>query len=767
MDNKKSELLAPAGSYDAALAAFQYGADAVYLGLTGHSARAEATNFTREELISITAYAHSLSPRRAVYVAINTLLKDDEIPSLLASLDAAREANADAVIIQDLAVYSIARAHFPSLVLHASTQMCVHNLEGARMMKELGFSRVVFARELSLAEIKSIAEAVDIETEVFIHGALCYAYSGICLFSAISAGRSGNRGRCAYCCRERFSNPSGKDSAFPFSMRDLRLGTSVRDLVAANVTSLKIEGRMKSPLYVAAATRLYRLILDGAATTAEIEAAADDLRTVFSRPVTRLYFDSLKGDPSGIIDSETVGHRGTPVGTIEAVRSRASQRLLRFTTSRPLELHDGLQIDLPGRPFGFPVTSLYFAGETQSKITCPAHKRIDVLLPRDAPNLPIGAKIFCSSSQAVHRALSFSRPRTTALRATSPVDITVTLSPTSLSASAIPSSGSAPTSVTLPAGLSTAKNPEGTRSAVQKAFSRMGESNWQAQSISLEDPDSLYAPASLLNELRRQLCAALDAERAATSAKCFDAIVQSVSSSLSTPIPADPLLPTGTSYKLRICDEVRHLDAAEVVLAVSNENCRSLPTLLSRLALWQAHNTRLRIALPTISRNHESAALHAAITTLYNTAAIRAWEVPDLASLHLLRRLCPTLRQDNATITAAPTLYAFNHISAAQLRTLGISAAVAPSESSDDQLAAFAASTPGFYIFPVTERPPLFISETRPSLPRTTATTYTLTDRRGNAFTVEQYDGRWLTRRFSPLNHTPPPTAIYLRHDLS
>ncbi|MDR1744592.1 MAG: U32 family peptidase, partial [Planctomycetota bacterium] len=180
------ELLAPAGQPDAAYAAFRYGADAVYLGLDRFSARAEAVNFTPDQLDEAVAYAHSLSPQRRVYLALNTLVQEHELPGAATSLALAAEAGVDAVIVQDLGVARIARERFPGLALHASTQMAIHNPEGVRAAKHLGFSRVTLARELTLDELREIARIASnegIETEVFIHGTLCYSYSGLCLFS--------------------------------------------------------------------------------------------------------------------------------------------------------------------------------------------------------------------------------------------------------------------------------------------------------------------------------------------------------------------------------------------------------------------------------------------------------------------------------------------------------------------------------------------------------------------------------------------------------
>ena len=272
MRNLGVELLAPAGCFKTALAAFEAGADAVYCGLGDFSARAFAENFSEAELARLCAYAHGSG--RKVYVTFNTLVDEADIGSAVRALSALAAIGPDALIVQDLGVADICRRSFPGLELHASTQLVAHNLEGVLALKELGFRRVVLARELSLEEVASIARRAgvfavseadgrsELELECFVHGALCYSLSGLCLFGAMEKGRSGNRGTCPYCCRQAYD--TGRDGRrLCFSMKDLRLGEEARRLADCGVASLKIEGRMKSELYVASVTRYYRQILGG------------------------------------------------------------------------------------------------------------------------------------------------------------------------------------------------------------------------------------------------------------------------------------------------------------------------------------------------------------------------------------------------------------------------------------------------------------------------------------------------------------------------
>ena len=745
MAPKRTELLAPAGSFDAACAAFRFGADAVYLGLKSHSARAEAVNFTPEELAAVTAFAHGLSPRRAVYLAANTLIRDDEVRGVADTLGAAADACVDGVIVQDIGVYRLARRYFPSLSIHASTQMCVHNEEGARAMKDLGFSRVVFARELTLREIAAIAAAVDIETEVFIHGALCYGYSGLCLFSALSAGRSGNRGRCAYCCRERFSGADGTAASFPFSMRDLDLGRDVLRLRDAGVTSLKIEGRMKSPLYVAAATALYRAILDGAASDAEICRAAEDLRTVFSRPSTKLYLDG-PAPPESVIDPETVGHRGAPIGTVAAVVRDGARRFLRFRPSRAVEVHDGLQVDLPGRPFGFSVGTLRDAARPRRGtpvFSLPAGVEMEVELPPDAPQLPRGAQVFCSSSQAVHRKFSFDRPRASETARSEPLPARVTLAPGGATACAI--LRGVEIAVSMPAVLTPARNPALTAGAVAKAFGRTGESRWRFEPLDIDDPLSLYAPPSLLNELRRKACAALDEadgrRKEADKARQLETLAVETAQ-----IVGDTgRVPEGVSVKVEFAGDVRRLECDEAVVAFGADDCGDIDAFLARAAEWRKANGRTRFALPAIARGAEADVLCRAVAALWQSG-VADFECADLAGLHAVRRICG----EAASIVADASLYSFNKLAALQLRDLGVDAAVAPAEAADGELAELISAAGGFIIVPERIRPPLFISETRPLLPENARE---LVDRRGNQYTVECRHERWITRQAEALVH--------------
>lgn len=260
----KVELLAPCGSRESFLAAVENGADAVYLGGKDFSARQFAENFDNDLLRQSIEYAHIRDVN--VYLTMNTLISDKELKRALNFLDEACYSGIDGVIVQDLGFAREVRRFFPQLSLHASTQMTVYNVEGVRILEELGFNRVVLARELSLEETDNISRNTSIETEVFVHGALCISYSGQCLMSSIIGGRSGNRGRCAQPCRLNYQlidkNDKVLGNSYLLSPKDLCTLNFLNEVVNSGVKSLKIEGRMKSPEYVAVTVRIYRKYLN-------------------------------------------------------------------------------------------------------------------------------------------------------------------------------------------------------------------------------------------------------------------------------------------------------------------------------------------------------------------------------------------------------------------------------------------------------------------------------------------------------------------------
>lgn len=301
---KRVELLAPAGNYEAFMGALNAGADAVYLGGDKFGARAYADNFSEEEICRAVRYAHVFGKK--IYLTVNTLVKEQEFPLLYEYLCPFYEAGLDGVIIQDLGVWQYIRETFPGMALHASTQMTITGSRGALFLKEIGAARIVPARELSLEEIRSMKESTDLELECFIHGAMCYSYSGQCLFSSILGGRSGNRGRCAQPCRlpyqvfDQAGNPRC-DTGYVLSLKDMCTLSFLPQLIEAGIDSFKIEGRMKRPEYAAGVTAVYRKYIDayyergGNAYRVE-QADMDMLRGLYIRDEVQTgYYERMNG----------------------------------------------------------------------------------------------------------------------------------------------------------------------------------------------------------------------------------------------------------------------------------------------------------------------------------------------------------------------------------------------------------------------------------------------------------------------------------------
>lgn len=260
---KKIELLAPAGSMESLYGAVNNGADAIYLGGNKFSARAYASNFNNEEIKIAVDYCHSYNIK--VYVTINTLLKERELKEAIKYVGYLREIGVDALIVQDLGLVYLIKERYKDFEIHGSTQLTVHNGEGALYFKEKGFKRIVLSRELSLEEIKYISKELQIETEIFIHGALCICYSGKCLISSMIGGRSGNRGRCAQSCRMEYtlkSNNSGFKKGYLLSPKDISTVDIIKEIIDTGTSSLKIEGRMKRPEYVVGVVDNYRKAID-------------------------------------------------------------------------------------------------------------------------------------------------------------------------------------------------------------------------------------------------------------------------------------------------------------------------------------------------------------------------------------------------------------------------------------------------------------------------------------------------------------------------
>ena len=788
MSAQSMELLSPAGDFDTARVAFAAGADAVYCGMTSFSARADAKNFTPQELRDLLSYARSFAPAKKVYVTFNTVIDEDQLPSAVETLAELAEIGPDALIVQDLGIARIVRESFPELDLHASTQLVAHNLEGVLAMKELGFSRVVLARELSVAEISSIASRCGVELEVFVHGALCYSISGLCLFSAMEKDRSGNRGQCAYCCRLGYADATGAKS-LPFSMKDLRLDRRLASLEEAGVASLKIEGRMKSPVYVGSVTKHYRQLLDlrEGGIQADGNRSREDMETVFSRRTTELY---ISGRPSAEspVDGESLGHLGAPIGKVKRItRDREGRAWLRFHTTRALEKHDGLQFLVPGgKPCGFGISAMRIAISRKPVFEVPSGSDVEVLVENPGEmQIENGATVYCSSSNAVKRAFPVPTFRPSEFKSGKPVDVELSLSKHCITAIARAGLGRAarpraavenglashhsgragtlaPTTfgleddigsvtVEIQRELDAARDASKTYGAARKAFERLGESGWRLGRLDVTDPEGRFAPPSLLNDLRRDLVEKLDGVAAERRSERIAAVVgRFVSKSQRSADVGASSQDDGTRVftvlKIR-ADQLGKVDTSgydEVVVGWSES--------LDASAL----STDMRIALPVFTPEPQFGKLRSSVKRLVR-AGFAKWEASDLATLRLLRQ---TGVRD---VTADWSLYAFNSAAAAELFEAGIGRFVCSPENRAANLDALAGITAPQPEFLERQSTPLFISLTPPNC----ADPSKLTGPKGDEFASYENGGLWITVKAEPRSFRAPAGARYVRTDLS
>lgn len=345
---KDIELLAPVGSFEALKAAVQNGANAVYLGGKDFSARASANNFDREELRQAVMYAHIRDVE--VFVTANTLIKQNEIHDFVEYAKFLYDINVDAIILQDVGMAKLIKSMLPDFELHASTQMVAHSLEDVKYLESIGFDRVVLAREVNVEEIKYICDNCKADIEVFVHGALCVCYSGQCLMSSMIGNRSGNRGRCAQPCRQKYElidvhsgeviNNSGD---YLLSPRDLNTIEEIDKIMDAGVHSLKIEGRMKKPEYVATVVDGYRKAVDEYRTTNKLQVSDEtisDLYTIFNRKFTKgLLLGEVGKD---VMNSEIPNNQGLYIGKVLDCNKRTKR--LKIMLENTLKKGDGINL---------------------------------------------------------------------------------------------------------------------------------------------------------------------------------------------------------------------------------------------------------------------------------------------------------------------------------------------------------------------------------------------------------------------------------------
>lgn len=572
---KKPELLAPAGSLEAFFAAMEKGADAVYGGLRDFSARAKAKNFSISQMERMTTYAHSLG--RKVYVTLNTLVKEAELPQLVETLAALEAMGTDGVILQDLGVARLIRDHFPGIPRHASTQMTIHNLAGVQVLGEMGFERVVLARELHLDDIRRICGSTPVEIECFIHGALCFAISGQCYFSSFLGGHSGNRGRCAQPCRRHYRYRA-KDGYY-FSTNDLSTVDLIPDLAAAGVASLKIEGRMKSAEYVASVVEAYRMVLDAPERKrAEVTGRAKELlKLSFGRVPTKGFMGSRS--PSDIAIPTLRGATGRFLGEITGVKGNR----ITFETKDPLFVGDRIRVqpksDMAGRAF---TVKELFAG--QGKVKSVRGKSIvSVISPfpfkvGDAVFKVSSETAFTMSENACLKRLASVKP------CAIPCDVALALDGETLRVTGQAAGGRI--EAAFPVGALEPARTEDMTGVLRAQFSRTGDTPFELRNLDAPGFPRVLIPPARLKDIRREFYRRL-AEEAVAGARTRQA--EARRRALAALVPAaQPRREPRSEVIVRIehlrdASLLRQPGVDGIILPVSRANIHQLPLAARKL----------------------------------------------------------------------------------------------------------------------------------------------------------------------------------------
>lgn len=481
---KKPELLAPVGSKDSLIAAIDNGADAVYFGGQAFSARQYASNFSREELEQAIDYAHARSVR--AYVTVNTLIKDSELEEAAEYLQFLCNAGADAVIVQDMGPLHLLREQLPKLPVHASTQMTIHNAEGVKFLQDMGVKRVVLSREMPLDEIKRIKTGTGMEIETFIHGALCFSYSGQCLLSSMIGGRSGNRGHCAQPCRKKYRMDDIE--GYLLSPKDLNMSEHIPALVEAGIDSFKIEGRMKRPEYVAGVVRVYRKLIDRYfESPVDFRVTGDENHTLlqlFNREFTAGYFF---GNPGSELMSRKYPHnRGTELGKVVEYDRR--KKLVSIHLEAPLGVGDGIGIG--GREIGVTVRSLYVHDHrvTEANPGSTVKVALDIEVKRDEP-------VFKTYDCKLMASLELGAPKKIPVKMHlkaimgEPLELRVSDSESEISAK-----GSI---------VSKADSKPISKYSIAEQLRKLGATIFSPAEINFEIDDNIFIPISELNSIRK------------------------------------------------------------------------------------------------------------------------------------------------------------------------------------------------------------------------------------------------------------------------
>lgn len=741
------ELLSPAGSLEAFFAAMEKGADAVYAGLREFSARARAKNFSIGQMERMTAYAHSQG--RKLFVTLNTLVKEPELPQLVEILAALESMGVDGVIVQDMAVYRLARDHFPGIPLHASTQMTVHNSAGVRQLEHMGFKRVVLARELHLDDIRDIVSSTGAEIECFIHGALCFSISGQCYFSSFLGGHSGNRGRCAQPCRRQYKY-RGKEGYY-FSTNDFSSIDMIPELIAAGVSSLKIEGRMKSAEYVARVVEAYRKVLDAPERKRgeAVAEAKDLLKLSFGRLPTKGFLASH--NPTDIAIPSLKGSTGRYLGEIKSVHGGR----ITFITKDRLHVGDRLRVqpktDMAGKAF---TIKEIFLGS--GKVMAAKEQSL-VAVPSPFP-FRVGDTVFKVSSET-----AFTMSENACLRKLDavkggkiPCSLLLAMDGETLAIAATAMGAEFRKEFSL--GSLEESRTSDMEGVLKGQFSKTGDTPFELSSLSALGFPAVAIPPFRLKEIRREFYAEMAAKVIAEAEQKRRGAKRRALASLLPQSPPKAARREETAICLSSVRDYHllHQDGIDaLILPVSKANMHQLPPLLRKL---KGREENIIWRLPFIIYDQEQPFFKDAVAFLQNHG-FRRFEASNISHFQLLKEAAQ-MQGSGATdagsasvsISTDYRLFSLNSQALLAWQELGAVAATLYMEDDAENMGALLSSDASI-VKRVLAYAPVPVITTRIRIKDVRSDAPVVSDR-GEAYTVEQKDGLTTVAPAAPFSLT-------------
>ena len=587
---KEIELLAPVGSFDSLKAAVQNGANAVYLGGKDFSARASANNFDREELKEAVKYAHIRDVR--VFVTTNTLIKQNELEDFVEYAKFLYDIDVDAIIMQDIGAAMLIHELLPDFELHASTQMVAHSLEDVQYLESIGFKRVVLARELTVEEIKYICDNTNVDIEIFVHGALCVCYSGGCLMSSMIGNRSGNRGRCAQPCRQKYTMidiSTGEEihnnGDYLLSTKDLNTIEEIDKIIDTGVLSLKIEGRMKKPEYVATVIKSYRDAIDEYETTKKVnisDETMEDLYTIFNRKFTKGLILGEVGEE--VMNSNVPNNQGLYVGKVVDYNKKAKR--LKIKLEGTLKKGDGINLGggTIGRIIkGKDITQIGYKGETiELDFIGEAKKNQLVFKTSDTDLIDRAQKTYTQDKEfaksLIDAEISIKLDSYPELRLIDKNENIVTVQGDKLVEKA------------LKVALSEEK--------IETQIKKLGNTPYEIDQLKINLDEGVSMPISLINQMRREAIDLLDNARISVKGRMYK----------DNDIKYSPkIYSRNADNKSKIRVKVNNIEALKSILNLDIDMIyyEDVSTIKQAMTMANANNKKLIYSAPRIVRNRE------------------------------------------------------------------------------------------------------------------------------------------------------------------